>query len=47
MLLVSQKYLVVRAYDTCGNFSDTTRLHNSINLSGVLDACAHYFFRLE
>ena len=31
----------VRAYDTCGNFSDTTRLHNSINLEGVLDACAY------
>ena len=31
----------VRAYDTCGNFSDTTSLHNSMNLEGVLDACAH------
>ena len=29
----------VRAYDTCGNFSDTTRLHNSINLTGYLGAC--------
>jgi gliding motility-associated-like protein len=31
----------VRAYDTCGNFSDTTRIHNSINLEATLNACAH------
>tara|TARA_B100001287_G_scaffold275383_1_gene282854 strand:- start:64 stop:3477 length:3414 start_codon:yes stop_codon:yes gene_type:complete len=36
----------VRAYDTCGNFSDTTRLHNSIKLSGSLDAC-DYTISLE
>tara|TARA_B100000902_G_scaffold392929_1_gene446181 strand:+ start:14612 stop:18028 length:3417 start_codon:yes stop_codon:yes gene_type:complete len=31
----------VRAYDSCGNFSDTSRIHNSINLESTVEACDH------